>query len=436
MTLSMEQASARLVARLDRAPRDLLEAAVVLEAWGGLAPESALRAATVSSDGATEESGRVRRGTEPERHRHELVAQLMGLVVVVAWLHYATVAIGLAAVKDGWLAALPAVICVQWTLRRRYVGGRDGAGRTRPDRFGIAIALVLVGTAAVVLVRFSPAAALGVAVVEIQLAGLFLSWRRWTFWYGLCVAAVIAAETRDNTLYVIAVASLAVGVFASIAILTTPASPYAPRPWVGTIRGALCGFALGTLMITTFARNTDGGTAIPILSFVPTLAGSAWAGLYLARLWVRVPSALTSTDLLSGRVTKKPASRLARRAATGVVMGALLRLLVPPVLMSAVYAFVDRNPGVTRSLADLQVELVVISLIGLLVSLFDTFDRQNFALAVLIVSLGVTVALIATNRFPNVVVPLSVGAGSAVLIAIVPLCQLLRDPARSFAQYL
>jgi hypothetical protein len=435
MTLSMEQASARLIARLDRPPRDLLEAAVVLEAWGGLAPESALRAATVSADGATEESGRVRKTSEPERHRHELVAQLMGLVVVVAWLHYATSAIGLPAVKDGWLAALPVVICAQWTLRRRYVGGRDGAGRTRPDRFGIAIALILVGATAVVLVPFSPAAALGVAVVEVQLGGLFLSWRRWTIWYGLCVAAVIAGEARENTLYVIAIASLAIGVFASIGILTTPASPYAPRPWLGTIRGALCGFALGTLMITTFARNTSGGTAIPILSFVPTLAGSAWAGLYLARLWVRVPFALTSTDL-TGRLTKKPASRLACRAATGVVLGALFRLLVPPVLMSGVYAFVDRNPGVTRSLADLQVELVVISLVGLLVSLFDTFDRQNFALAVLIVSLGITVALVATNRFPNVVIPLSVGASAAILIAIVPLVQLLRDPARSFAQYL
>jgi hypothetical protein len=432
MTLSTQQSASRLTAKLDRAPRDVLEAAVVLEAWGGLAPESALIAATVSGGSPTPERRPSRPPAALDRNRHELVAQVVGLIVVAVWLFRARDEIGSPPVRHGWLVALPLVLGVEWALRRRYVGGRDGIGRTHRDRFVLAGAVLGVGIVGVALVPVARAGAIGTAVFVALVSGLLLSWRRWTAAYGTVMMAALACTTRIDVLWVIAVTALILAVTAACALVSAAAAPYGPRPWRGVVAAATTGFALGGLMVLAFLASGSISEGIPVGAFVPALVGSAWAGLHLAQLWVRIPWALEDVDVVAV-AGERVGAAAGRGAAWRVLFGALVRLLVPASVLTVAYLYFVADEPADGTLLDLQVVLIVIAAVGLVVGVFDAFNYQAAGLVTLLTCVAVTAAMVLL--LGTVVIAICVGAGVAGVVAIFPARELLRDPARTFAQF-
>jgi hypothetical protein len=121
MTLSRKQAATRVAAGLGRPIQDALEAAVVLEALGGLRSPTALALAPGAIDESPSEG---HKGVKPRTQGGVVAAvstrEVLGLVVTLlattAWVAPLAAALGTAATARAWQLALPISIALQWML--------------------------------------------------------------------------------------------------------------------------------------------------------------------------------------------------------------------------------------------------------------------------------------------------------------------------------
>ena len=222
----LEPADGELIveARLGRPPQDMLEAAVVLEAWAGVPAQSALaaarelmprgaaraaaeRRAAAGAERRTRPACCPRRGLHRHRHRDRAAGRRRWPRASAA-----------TSVERGLMLALPLTLALQWGLRSRYLDRPQGVAQLAGRRRGL-----LVGAAALVAV---PADVLGVAGV---LAGLLtVTWTGGTLLVGcrrpLTYALVVLAATPAMIAGVEVMA-----VLAAVAVATTAAVALALR---------------------------------------------------------------------------------------------------------------------------------------------------------------------------------------------------------------
>ena len=257
MRIAPGQARARVEAHLGRPPQDALEAAVVLEAWGGLRARSALELGTSVLNLSARDGG-APGGTAPPPVTPVAPSRKRGLVLAVAllatvtWTAPLVGAFGLAVFQRGWALALPASLGVQWFVQRRTLGEIGLRGRPWRDWLLLAGAPLAIGATGVV----DPAVALAAALALVWASILVVVGRGW----GLVYAGIILA--CGLLMRVLPLAGwdlglmLAVGAGGLGAAAATRAAPdRRPTPWRLCIPAGLSGAMVGVL-ITLGAGGT------------------------------------------------------------------------------------------------------------------------------------------------------------------------------------
>ena len=123
-------------ARLGRPPQDMLEAAVVLEAWAGVPARARARRGARRSWRRTRRRPRRAAGplpAPPEREgfASEAVSFVLAVLAIACWAAPLAAALGTEVVRHGLLVALPLTLALQWGLRSRYLGRPQGLAHLR-----------------------------------------------------------------------------------------------------------------------------------------------------------------------------------------------------------------------------------------------------------------------------------------------------------------
>jgi len=419
-------------ARLGRPAQDLLEAAVVLEAWGGVPSDAALAldAAILPAQVPPADGGRFAAGDAGrESGRASVVAEgvalLVAIVAVAVWAGPLSRQLGAATLEHTLRIALPLTLGLQWTLRSRLLG-RPGGLRLLAAAWPEVAAAT--GATAAALAVAPGAGALAGAFVLIWVGGTVLARRGW----GLAYAALVAGEALALGAGVEAAPSLAalaalVLAGCALAVLTaTDTATEAP----GRLRRALAAGAIGALLGGLLVGDTSLGWgvhgAFPGLALVPSVVGSLWGGYHLWQFHAAVPHGLRGVPLAEagGRIPGGPAMAILR--------GALVRLLGATLALSLLVAAAARwTQGTDR--AGLFVAFGAAALVCLLASLHESLGYPGWAFAVAAASLA---AELAVNRWVGGTVPglaLSVAGTLGTLLALAPLVGRLRSPGRMLA---
>jgi hypothetical protein len=430
----MEPQDARLLveARLGRAPQDMLEAAVVLEAWAGVAAQTALVAASVAMPvepaSPQPSAGRLPRHREGDRVLADGAAFLVCVVAIACWAAPLTSGMGVTAVERGLALALPLTLALQRLLGSRFLDRPQGIAQLAPHR-----GLLLAGAAAVLLI---PMLALGAGGT---LAGLLtISWtggtilirRGWPAVYvaivGLATAAMVAGA---QALDVVAVAAAATMIAVGLALAPSRTGP-PTRQSLG--RGepvavaAAIGVGLGVVLVLDRSVSWTSG-ALPALALVPSTVAALLAGHHLRRLAWTIPRALLGVAA-TGAEAGRPG-----RAPTGVLLGALIRLLVLSAVLSAGLLWLSPWLGASARAAGVLVGFALVALASMVVGLLESLGRGRWALVA--VACGASAeALVAIGEVrPFAGVGLVVGGGVIAVLALPVVAALLRRPASTLA---
>jgi hypothetical protein len=416
----------RLVeARLGRAPQDMLEAAVVLEAWAGVPAQRALESARELMPPRPAAPVVSVSSPPPARPRPgrlgESATFLVTVVAIALWAAPLAAGVGVAAVERGLKIALPLTLALQWGLRRRCLGRPGGLlelGRHRGALMLVACAVVLLPS-----VALGPAGTVAGLLTLTWTGGTVLIRRRWAAVYGAIVIGGTPAMLAGRP---------AVVVLGAIAALTTTAvfvglrpvagEPAAPGRWTRTAGGALLGAGLGLMLVLDSSVSWTAGS-VPALALVPSTLASLWAGGRLWELEHVIPRALSGVS-----VAAMPA-RGARPAAAplATLMGAVARLLWLTAALSVLLL------ALTPGDAGLLAAFGLLALATLLASLLEAMGRGGAAaLSVLAaVTAETLVQRLGPAPFPGAA--LAVGGALAVVLLLPIAVALLARPASALA---
>lgn len=428
--LTGERAGGIVGARLGRPPQDLLEAAVVLEAWGGIPSEAALQLdpallpARVEAGPAT-----TRVETEEDEGRESVVAEgialLVAIVAVATWAGPLSRQLGATALEHALRVALPLTLGLQWSIRSRYLGRPSGLRALAEERGR----LLSIGTALFLLLALVPHGGLLAAVlVLIWVGGTLLARRGWGLLYAACVAGEAVAlgmrAPAARSLLVLA-AVVAVGCVIAVATARGPA-PEAPGRLRRALAAGMIGLLLGLLLIGDRSLGWGVHGLFPGLALAPSVIGSLWGGYHLWQFHAAVPRGLRGVPLAqaSGEIPGGPAMR--------ILLGALARLIgVTTALSLLVLAAAPWTQGADRP--TLFLAFGAVALMCLFVSLHESLGYPRWALAVAAVSLAVELALDRLARLSTPGLALSAAGAVGTLLALAPLIRRLRSPGRMLA---
>jgi hypothetical protein len=430
--LGLDPAEAELIveARLGRQPQDMLEAAVVLEAWAGLPAQAALAVARRMMPAEPRlpqpSVGRLPAPSSREGILVEGTALIITVLAIAFWAAPLASSLGVQVVEHGLMLALPLTLALQWGLRSRYLDRADGLAQLADRRWTL-----LVGAAAVVAV---PAIAMGISGT---LAGLLtVTWtggtilvrRRWPAPYA---AAVLVATPA------MIVGAAALAVVGAMAVLTTVAVAVAlrglatpphrsPGRWERTVAAGVIGTGLGLMLVLDGTVSwTDG--AVPALALLPSTVAAFWGGYHLRHLERAIPGALSgvSADDRTQRRLAWPPLR--------VLLGALARLLLPCAALSAALLALTPWLGSSARGAGVLVGFALLALATLLISLLESMGRAWLALTVVACAAGSegAVRLAGADPFPGT--GLVVGGALAVILVLPAVVAMLSRPASTLA---
>ena len=432
MTAELDDPAAarRLVeARLGREPQDMLEAAVVLEAWGGVPAQRALDTAGALMTSSPSPS-RPSTGTVPVPARQQGVvlegaAFVLTVLAVALWAAPLAAGLGTSVVERALIVALPLTLGLQWGLRSRYLGRPKGLLALARRRRAL-----LVGGCAVVGL---PAALLGLSGL---VAGLFtLTWtggallmrRRWTGTY----AAIVIAGTFPMIADVPPLATLA-GIAAAttlavaLALRAAPSTRIAAGRWDRAFVAGALGAGIGIMLVGDSSVTWTEGT-VPALALLPSTAAGFWGGYHLWKIEHVIPHALLGV----------PAADVGARAAASAplrtLLGATARLVGLTVVLSAALVLLTPWLDATPSRAGVLVGFGLLALATLLVSLMEVLGRGSWALLSVFGGLAAEalVALQGTAPFPGA--GLVAGSGLVVVLLLPAAIALISHPARTLA---
>ena len=431
--LTRDEVSALLEARLGRQPQDGLEAAVVLEAWGGVTAERAFEVAE-SESAATLRGGPRNR---PRRERlearesptAELVPLLLAILAIAAWTGPLTSELGVETVERALLVALPAALAAQWFLRGRHFAGPRGLGSLSEDAGPLAIGLVVLSC--LPLLGVPDVWWLGGLLVAAWVAGTVLSRAGLGLVYaGLVTLASLALAGGLPAAWVLAPTDLVLVGLLVLAVNAAPASREGALSSRRAIAGLLLGAGIGGTLVLDPSIGWGIHGAAPALALLPATVGTFWAGRHLSRVGIVIPAALDGAPLgQSDRGSlASPAlllffEALARMAAATMVLSAAL------VTGQAWFGWPTVAPALFWAFAFL-------SLFAFLVGLLDTFGARAAALGAVAVALVLEIGMAQLHApaFPGEAALLAGLAGCVPAGA--PLVYMLSRPGRMLATVL
>lgn len=410
-------------ARLGRPPQDMLEAAVVLEAWAGVPPSRALEAGRELMPAVhaapRRSSGRVADPPPRRRIAFETLAFAVSVLAIALWAAPLRREIGDEGLRQALVVALPLTLALQWGLSSRYLSYPGGPAALVRHRFAL--------TAGVAVVVAAPTAALGSAglvaalLTVVWAGGAVLIRRGGALAYAALVAAVTPAiMAAANPPLVLGGLGAAV---VAAALLPPRARALRPPPlgrWDRALGSALIGAALGVLLVgdPSVGWTTGPGTA---LLLVPSIVAGCWGSIYVWRLSHALPSSLVGVGL-----AERP-----RATALRVLAGALARTVLSCALLSLLAATLLPLP-LGESGAATACTLVgfgLLALVTLLAGLLASLGRGRSALVA--VAAGVAVEALAPASQPGGA--LIAGAAVAVAILLPAAIAPLRRPAATVA---
>jgi hypothetical protein len=426
-----QYAAGVIEARLGRGAQDVLEAAVVLEAWGGVRAGRALGLGSrvvppkpprwTPGRLTTEEPGR-RDGV-----LSEALALIMAILAVASWAGPLSDQVGTAVLEQAIVIALPLTLALQWAIRSRYLSRRSGLACLAHDRLALC-AIVLLGIEGP-LMLLRPYGPLAGMFVAIWVGGTVLARRGWALPYGLLlVGAVIGLEFQLPAYPLLEILTAIVLVAGVVAVRTgetgsnEPAGRVGRALWAGAI-----GAALGGLLVGDPSLGWGVHGAFPALALLPSVLGSFWGGYHLWKFYDAVPRGLQGVTLTQAN------GRDRRGAAMGIFLGALVRLVGMTIVLSAVVLFIAQWTSGTNRLS-LFVGFGCVALVTLLVSVLESLAYARWALFAAVASIA-TELIVSNVVLPHTVPGAALIAGTLVgiLLTLPPLLLLLVRPGRVLA---
>lgn len=427
--LEADGAGAVIQARLGRTAQDALEAAVVLEAWGGLPAETALRLGRRVRLPAVRATGPRRwapgDGEAREGVLAEGVALLISILAVAAWAGPLGDALGSNVFEHALRVALPVTLALQWAIRSRYLSRRAGLVCLAEDWFAVCMTAIVLMVGLAMLPEFGPVAAM---LVTVWVGGTILARRGWGLAYGgLLIVEAVGLELglpARASLIVLTAVTLAADV---VAVLTADGIAIAPPGRLSrALAAGLIGGLLGVLLIGDPSLGWGVHGAFPALALVPSVVGSFWGGYHLWQFHEEIPRGLVGVEL------SRASAPMWHGPASDIVIAALVRLLGVTLVLSLLVQIAAQWTSGT-SATSLFVAFACGALVCLFVSLHESLGYVRWAL--LCAAASVAVELLVSW----VVDPGLAGAGLiagglvGTLLALAPLVGLLRTPGRVLA---
>jgi hypothetical protein len=421
-----ERRAARVIeARLARPPQDMLEAAVVLEAWGGLPAQAALdagrgvmRALPYEPEVST---GRLPPAAPRQGSLAAACAFVVATLAIAGWAGPLSSALGAAAVERALTVALPLTLALQWGLHSAFLGRRGGLVLLGRRPFDLA--------AATVLVVAVPALLLGIGGLVAGLltltwvSGAILIRRGW----GLAYAVYIVLGTVEMHAGLPALA-----VLDCIAGAAVVAAAMALRgPWVAGISAgragraaaaAAIGTGLGLMLVvdSSLGWSVSSGAALALL---PSVVGGLWAGHHLLGLGDVIARAV------GGVPVSDPDGRGPVPGPLHLLAGALWRLAAATAGLSIALLALTPWLGPPGEAAGALAAFGLLAVAMLVVSVLESLGRAGVAVGAL--ACAVALEAVAPQAFPGA--PLLAGAALAVAATAPAAIALLRRPGRTLA---
>lgn len=419
-------------ARLGRGAQDVLEAAVVLEAWGGMRANAALSLGSrvvppkpprwTPGRFTTEESGR------RDSILTEAIALIMAILAVASWAGPLSRQVGTSVLEQAIVIALPLTLALQWALRSRYLSRRSGLACLAHDRMVVcALGLLVIEVPLLLLHPYGPLAGMFVAI---WVGGTVLARRGWALAYGLLLVSAVVGLQADVSAYPLLESLTAVIVVGAVAGVATgggrsdePAGRVGRALWAGAI-----GLALGGLLVGDSSLGWGVHGAFPALALLPSVLGSFWGGYYLWKFYDAVPRGLQGVGI------ERANERNVRGSAMGILLGALVRLLGTTVVLSGVVIAIGQWTSGTNRLS-LFVGFGCVALVTMLVNLLESLAYARWAFLAALASVATELALSKLVLAPTAVPGKALIAGTLVgiVVALPPLLKLLLRPGRVLA---
>jgi hypothetical protein len=428
----LDAADAELIveARLGRRPQDMLEAAVVLEAWAGVPAQGALAAARELMRAETSPPqpsvGVLPRPTSREGVLVEGSAFIITVIAIACWVAPLASHLGVDVVERALLVALPLTLTLQWGLRSRYLDRPQGLAQLARARWWlIALALIVAGVPWALLGRAGAVAGL----LTVTWTGATILIRR--HWPGVYVAIVLAGTpvilAVPRPLEALGAIAGATAIAVAFALRTSggPAR-LAAGPWNRAFVAAGIGTGLGLMLVLDSTVSwTDG--AVPALALIPATVASFWGGYHLRHLEQAIPGGVSGVPA-SDRGTFGQA-----RPALGVLLGALGRTIFLCAALSIALLVLTPWLGSSAREAGVLVGFGLFALAALFVSLLESMGRGPWALVAVACAAAVEAILRAQGTDLFAGTGLVLGGATAVVLVVPPVVALLSRPARTLA---
>jgi hypothetical protein len=430
--LELEDARLLVEARLGRPPQDMLEAAVVLEAWAGVPAQAALAAAsaTMPAEPALPQPSV---GRLPRRRDHEGVlvdsaAFMITVLAIAFWAAPLTSAAGLHAVTQALAVALPVTIALQRALGSRFLDRPNGIAQLALYR-----GRLLAGAVAVLLI---PAALLGLGGT---LAGLLtITWtggavlirRGWPLVYVAIVLLATGAMAAGAPALAVVAAAAATTLIEVAVALARSAEPVRRTRGGGepVVIAAAIGIGLGLMLVLDGSVSWTEGSA-PAVALVPSTVAALLAGHHLLHLEMAIPRALSGVEATA---PEAGAGRLGREP-VAVLGGALARLLLVSAALSVALLWLSPWLGSSARGAGVLVGFALIAAGGMLAGLLESLGRSRGTLAAVAAGTAAEALVRVTGLEPFAGIGLVVGGGVVTLLVLPAVAALLRRPASTLA---
>lgn len=433
VTLDPADAELIVAARLGRRPQDMLEAAVVLEAWAGVSAQGALAAArALMPTTPTKPQSSVGPLPKPRSRDGVLLegtAFIITVIAIACWAAPLALSLGVEVVERALMVALPLTLALQWGLRSRYLDRPQGLAQLADRRWRLLIVAGAVIGVPSILLGLSGALA---GLLTVTWSGATILVRR--HWTGAYVVTILVGTPA----MIAGVAPLAiVGAIGGVTMIAValalrvsgiPARQ-SPGRWQRAAVAAVIGAGLGLMLVLDRTVSWTEG-AVPALALLPSTVAGFWGGYHLRHLEQAIPGAVSGISASDAR------ARGLAWPALRVLLGALGRLLLLSAGLSAALLALTPWLGSSARGTGVLVGFGLFALAALLVSLLESMGRGGWALVAVACAVAVeqVVRMRGTDPFPGT--GLVVGGAVAVILVLPALIALLSRPASTLATLL